>query len=229
MADASLRPWMLEAPRVKLPEAAAQAFQAALMAREPGLLPEGVPRWIFLDGLARQGFLLHGSARGDLTGFEPRTPHDLSPDEFSKRTGVFAASDGLWAMMYALRDRSRVARMLNMALQVQEAGGGWSSMRYFLSLAPRGPAVTDGRDLLSPGFVYVLPPEGFEQMPPYGWPGLGTVREPHWVSPNPVRPRLCVPVMPGDFPLPVRTHDAARVDALARLDPWGFPWLDPSD
>lgn len=129
-------------------------------------------------------------------------------------------------MLYALRDRPRVARMVNMALQLREPGGGWSSMLYFLSLAPRGPAVADGRSLLSPGCAYVLPPDGFDPMPPYDWPGLGTVREPQWVSPVPARPLLQVPVTPDDFPLPVRTHDAARVDALCAADPWGFPWLE---
>lgn len=221
-----MRPWMLEAPRADLPGAAVQAFGAALEARNPDLLPGSVPRWLFLQWLAGQGHLLHGSPRGDLAEFGPRAPHDLSPDEFSKRTGVFAASDGLWALMYALRDRSRVARMLNMALEVRAAEGGWSGRRYFLSLAPRHPAVTDGRALLSPGFVYVLPPAGFEPMPPYTWPGLGTVREPHWVNPRSVRPLLCVPVFPADFPLPVRVHGAARVDALSQRDPWGFPWLE---
>lgn len=216
---------MLEAPQVKLPEGTALTFRAALETHNPEQLPEGVPRWLFLKWLTRQGFLLHGSPRGNLSEFEPRTPHDLSADAFSKRTGVFAASDGLWAMMYALRDCSRAARMLNMALQVREADG-WTSMRYFLSLAPRKGTVKDGRSLLAPGFVYVLPPDGFEPMPPYEWPGLGAVREPHWVSPHPVQPVLCVPVTPADFPLPVRTHDAAQVDARCAAGPWGFPWLE---
>lgn len=217
---------MVKAPRVDWPALPAATFAEALSLGRPELVPGGVPRWTFLAWLAGQGLLLHGSARGDLSGFGPRTPHDLSPDEFSKRTGVFAASDGLWAMMYALRDRSRTARMLNMALQMQEPGGGWSSMRYFLSLAPRDPQVTDGRSLLTPGFVYVLPRAGFEPMPPYDWPGLGTVREPHWVRADGVRPLLRVPVTPADFPLPVRRHDAGRVDALCGADPWGFPWLE---
>lgn len=219
-----MRSWMLEAPRVELPNAAERAFQAVLSARNPELLPGSVPRWLFLDRLAREGWLLHGSALGDLTVFEPRSPHDLSPDEFSKRTGIYAASDGLWAMMYALRGPS-VRRMLNMALQVREPDGGWSAMRYFLSLAPRAPAVDDGRALLAPGFVYVLPPDGFDQMPPYEHQELGWVLEPHWVNPHAVRPLLYVPVSPADFPLPVRLHDAARVDALSQSDPWGFPWL----
>lgn len=217
-------PWMLEAPTVKLREEAGEVFRAALEAGSPDLLPPELPRWTFLHWLGGQGYLLHGSQEGGLSLFEPRTPHDLSPDDFSKRTGVFAASDGLWAMMYALRDRSRVRRMLNMALQVQE-GGAWSPTRYFLSLAPHSPGQQDGRALMSPGFVYVLPREGFEPMPPYGWPGLGWVREPHWVHPQSVQPLMTVPVTPADFPLPVRTHDAGRVDALYQRDPWGFPWL----
>lgn len=202
-----MRPWMLEAPPLPVSPDAEADFRAALAGTAP--LPASWPRWQFLQWIAAQGFLLHGSPQSDLTLFEPRTPHDLSPDDFSKRAGVFASSDGLWAMMYALRDRSRVARMLNMALQVRGADG-WSSMRYFLSLAPREGTVTDGAALLTPGTVYVLPPEGFGQMPPYDWPSM--------------KPLLSVPVIPADFPLPVGTHDAARTDALAAADPWGFPW-----
>lgn len=216
-----MRPWMLEAPPLPISPDAEAAFWAAL--EGPAPLPAGWPRWQFLQWVAAQGFLLHGSPQSDLTLFEPRTPHDLSPDDFSKRVGVFASSDGLWAMMYALRDRSRVARMLNMALQVRGVDG-WSSMRYFLSLAPREGTVTDGAALLTPGTVYVLPPEGFGPMPHYDWPGLGTVREPQWLHAGPVRPLRRVPVIPADFPLPVGTHDAARTDALAAADPWGFPW-----
>lgn len=174
--------------------------------------------------MGRRGWLLHGSQRPDLTHFEPRTPHDLSPDDFSKQTAVFASSDGLWAMMYALADRGRIRRILNLAVQVRQ-GAGWSAMHHFLSLAPKDLSVTDGRSLLSDGWVYVLPSAGFKQMPPYDWPGLGEVLEPHWACPEMVAPVMRVPVSPADFPLPVRTHDAARVDGLAQTDPWGFPWV----
>lgn len=219
---------MLEAPRVKLPETAVTDFQAAWRTRDPTRLPAGVPRWLFLDWLTGQGFLLHGSPRGDLTRFEPRASHDLSGDEFSSRTGVFASSDALWATMYALTDRARIRRMVNCAMQVQDASrpGGWSRMKYFLSYAPRAAAPADARDLLTPGFVYVLPPVGFEPMPPYDWPGLGRVREAQWVNPQATSPLWCVPVRPEDFPLPVRVHDAQVVDARCAADPWAFPWLD---
>jgi hypothetical protein len=226
-------PWMLEAPNVPRSVGAEQAFKAVWAARDLTLLPGEIPRWVFLQWLTEQGYLLHGSEQPGISGFEPRTPFDLSPDEFSKRSGVFAASDALWAMMYALRDRTRVARTLNMGLQVRQ-GAVWSAPRYFLSFAPRhwdmtDGGVTDGHSLLSPGVVYVLPAEGFERMPPYDWPGVGQVLEAHWVSPAPVTPLWSVPVSPADFPLPVRLHDAARVDVLSGHDPWGFPWLEDSD
>lgn len=211
---------MLTAPHHPLTPPEVAAFRQALEARDAELLPPDLPRWMFLQWLAGEGFLLHGSRKDDIPRFEPRTPHDLSADDFSKRTGVFAASDGLWAMMYALRDRQQTSRILNGALQVD---GG--EMGYFLSFAPLEPGVQDGRTLMTPGCVYVLPRAGFEQMPPYHWPGLGEVTEPHWVNPDPVTPLMCVPVIPDDFPFPVRTHDAARVDALCQTDPWGFPWL----
>lgn len=211
---------MLRAPAYDLSPADEEACQAALGVKTAALLPEALPRWVFLRWLAEQGFLLHGSPRVGIETFEPRTPHDLSGDEFSSRTGVFATSDALWALMYALRGPA-VTRMVNMALTVKGADGP----RYFLSFATDDGAVHSGRHLLAPGFVYVLLRTGFEPMPAYNWPGLGMVQEPQWVSPSPVRPLFTVPVQPADFPLPVRLHDRATVDARCRADPWGFPWL----
>lgn len=74
--------------------------------------------------------------------------------------------------------------------------------------------------------VYVLSSEGFTLSPAYDHPGLGYVQEWHWVRPAPVRPLMTVAVTPGDFPLPVRVHDAAEVRRRAQADPWGFPWLE---
>lgn len=217
---------MLPAPQDTLPDAAITVFQAAWAARDAGLLSPAVSRWQFLRWLEPRGVLFHGSPQSGLTVFKPRAPHDLSADDFSKRTGVFATSDALWALMYALRDRRRARRMLNAALQVQQAGG-WSGTGYFLSLAPQPDVtVTRGHELLAPGVVYVLPPDGFDLMPPYDWLGQGRVREPHLLCPHPVRALMAVPVTPADFPLTVRLHDADRVDAHCAADPWGFPWLE---
>lgn len=219
-----MRPWMLEAPHVELSAAAKQAFAAAWAARDVSLLPDHVPSWLFLQWLAGQGYLLHGSQQGDLTSLVGQDKHYAQPDEFSNTIGVYAASNGLWAMIYALRG-PEVKQQSDMGLRMLEEGR-WSEMRYFFSVAPRIPEVTDARKLLKSGFVYVLTRNGFIPSPPYEHGGLGYVQEAHWVNPNPVTPLLCVPVTPADFPLPVRLHDAARVDALCADDPWGFPWLE---
>ena len=102
---------------------------------------------------------------------------------------------------------------------------GWSATQYFLSFAPHGSGRGHPRDLLSPGFVYVLSIDGFRQMPPYDWPGLGRVLEPHWVHPHAMEPLWSLPVTPADFSLPVCRHDAAQVDRQAEADPWGFSCL----
>ena len=219
---------MLELPPYAWSQETELVFQSALCERNASKLPAQVPRWLFLQWLVGQGYVLHGSNRADVQRFEPRTPVDLSPDDFSKRTAVFAASDGIWAMMYALVDRARIKRMLNMALQVYEADA-WSPMQYFLSLAPRDATVTQSSDLLCDGTVYVLPTTEFEAMPPYFWPDLGDVREPQQANPYTVLPVMQVPVSPSDFPFPVRLHDAQRVDALCQSDPWNFPWLLPDN
>ena len=217
---------MLEAPPFELTTELERAFEAVLEARNPAHLPSDAPRWVFLQWLAGQGYLLHGSKKDDIAEFEPRSPHDLGPDEFSKRRGVFAASDGLWAMMFALRDKERVKLTQSLAQQLRLEGGGWSPMKYFLSFGPRDKAISDGRAVMTAGFVYVLPSEGFEQAPPFVWPELGEVLEAQWVNPNAVKPLMCLPIAPDDFPLPVRVHDAERAAALAESDPWGFPWLE---
>ncbi|PNY80134.1 hypothetical protein [Deinococcus koreensis] len=220
-----MRPWMLEAPRVKLPESAVQAFERAWSEHDLTALPDGVPRWLFLEWLAGRGLLLHGSPHTSLTELVPRDHDYAQPDDFSNTIGVYATSDALWAMMYAFRSPN-VAQQSDMALRQWE-DGQWSPMRYFYSVAPLASEVTDARTLLQPGAVYVLSRSGFRQSPAYEHGGLGLVLEAHWVNPKPVRPLMIVPVYPADFPLPVRLHDAARVKALSYSAPWGFPWLEP--
>ena len=220
-----MRSWMLEAPRVKLPVSAVRAFEAAWETRDAALLPEGVPRWLFLRWLVGLGYLLHGSQHTSLHQLKGRDHDYGQPDDFSNTIGVYACSDALWAIMYALRG-PEVAQQSDMALQQWE-NGQWSAMRYFYSVAPCSPEVTNARNLLKPGAVYVLSRAGFSQSAAYEHGGLGLVQEAHWVNPEPVRPLMTVPVTPADFPLPVRLHDAARVDALSQTDPWGFPWLEP--
>jgi hypothetical protein len=185
-----------------------------------------VEKWRVLCWLTDQKeLLLHGSANPNIEVFEPRVPNDRSPDEFSKRTAVFAASDGVWPIFYAILDRSLPGlRFLNAALRFEPEPGRLTSMHYFFS-------VTDGvlrsgqwRD----GVVYILPKEGFVQQPPYELNGH-RVHEPHWASPKPVRPLARIRIGPLDFPFldSIRGHDNDDIARRSAEDPHGFPWLTP--
>ena len=76
-----MRPWMLTLPPLEWNQEREAACQSAFLARDAALLPEWMPRLVFLEWLTRRGWLLHGSNLADLTVFEPRTPTDLSPDD----------------------------------------------------------------------------------------------------------------------------------------------------
>lgn len=216
--------WMLEAPSCAVTDTVEHSFRQVLATRDLQFLPS-TPLWVFLQWLAQQGFLLHGSPQGGLHELRPGDKAYGQPDEFSNIRGVYAASDGLWALMYALHGPN-IQSKSDMGLRLRLPHGQWSEMRYFLSVAPRDKEVQDPRALLAPGFVYVLERQGFAPSPPYEHPGLGFVQEAHWVNPGSVRPLLVVPVSPADFVLPIRLHDADVVAARAKADPWGFPWLD---
>ena len=186
--------------------------------------PLPVPKWAFLCWLAdEKGLLMHGSGNSDITTFEPRTPFDNSPDDFSKQTAVFAASDGIWAIFYAVIDRVNFRlRMLNGALQFKTAEG-WTRMHYFFSVTQEVLKKYPWRE----GVVYILPIEGFVRQPPYALGRHGRILEPHWASLKSVQPLAKLAVTPEDFPFlsQVRGHDNEEVMANAAREPYGFPWL----
>ena len=220
--------YWLARPKVGLPSERdlEPHYQAALLAGGGWLkLPPDLSKWAFLTWLAEEkDLLLHGSGAPDIALFEPRTPADRSPDDFSKQTAVFAASDGIWALFYAVLDRARYpVRFLNAALRL-ESSETFADTHYFFSVTAPELQQRPWRD----GTVYLLPKDGFVQMPPYELGGLGTIVEPHWVSLEAVRPIAKLRVSPEDFPFleQVRSHDDATVQARVARDPEGFPWLE---
>lgn len=182
------------------------------------------PKWIFLCWLTDvKGLLLHGSDNPEIKEFQPRNPNDRSADDFSKQTAVFATSDGIWAMFYAIIARKRYPlTMLNAALQFEIAAGRFSQMHYFFSVTEEILKLRPWRE----GFVYVLPRDGFQQQPIYEL-GLRRVLEPHWASLKPVKPLAKLKVSPSDFPYldKVRGHNDDYIREAAAKDPFGFPWL----
>jgi hypothetical protein len=63
-----------------------------------------VPTWAWLSWLCdTQGFVAHGTGQADITIFEPRQSNDVG--WFGNRKAVYAASDALWAMFFAIMNR----------------------------------------------------------------------------------------------------------------------------
>jgi hypothetical protein len=215
---------MHEAPFVDLPIDSLDRFRMALLARDAGRIGADIPVWTFLQWLVGQGYLLHGSPQTGLDLLQPSGKSYGQPDDFSNRTGVYAASDALWAMMYALRGPTAKGQM-DMCLRFKTPEG-WSSPCYYYALGTTAGRDCQPGDLMAPGWVYVLDREGFEPSPPYDHPQFGTVQELHWVHPVSVIPVMRVAVAPKDFPLPVEGYDVAEIRARATSAPWGFPWRD---
>lgn len=218
------RRWMHEAPRFDLPADSRDRFQMALLARDAGRIGSDVPVWAFLQWLVGQGYLLHGSPQAGLDLLQPSGKAYGQPDDFSNRPGVYAASDALWAMMYALRGPAAQGQM-DMCLRFKTRDG-WSSPFYHYALGAAAGWAGPAQDLMAPGWVYVFGREGFEPSRPYRHPQFGWVQELHWVRPAPVIPVMRVAVRPQDFPFPVEVYDVERIRARTANEPWGFPWRD---
>ena len=66
----------------------------------------GVTAWQFLCALAeRREIAFHGTGDPSIVSFEPRRSVDFAP--FGDQKAVFATTDPIWAMFYAIVDRAR--------------------------------------------------------------------------------------------------------------------------
>jgi hypothetical protein len=179
------------------------------------------PVWAWLSWLCEaQGFVAHGTGRADITAFEPRQSNDTG--WFGDRKAVYAASDAVWAMFFAIMNRPAVPmRIVNSAISVWSNGN--LEPRYFFGASS---AALQQRAFRS-GWVYLLPAMNFEREP--ADESLGFDFESHHLAClELVRPAFRVAVGPSDFPFLNRIH-AYDDDALAACsveDPDGFPWLE---
>ncbi|MDQ2909603.1 MAG: hypothetical protein M3R39_01045 [Actinomycetota bacterium] len=124
--------------------------------------------------------LLHGSNDASLEHLEPRPAHDFDTELLA----VVACDDGIWPIFYAVVARDGVDGVFTGCMQL----GRPPRLRSFYMFAIGGdPAAPSS---WTRGVVYALPRAGFRRE----WGH-------EWVSAEPVRPVLRVPVGPEDFPL----------------------------
>lgn len=181
------------------------------------------PKWQFLCYLSdTKGTLLHGSGNPGIAEFEPRQSNDTS--EFGNRRAVYAASDGIWPIYFAVMDRDRyVTSLMNACFRISEGDGKWSDPYYFFSINEDALPYKPWRT----GTVYVLPRDGFQQQPPDDYRGV-EMEIAQWASPVAVKPLAKLTVQPEDFPFldNIYAHDPKVIQQKAALDRDGFPWLD---
>jgi hypothetical protein len=180
------------------------------------------PKWQFLSYLCEtQDLVLHGSQNADIAQVEPRQAHDVKA--FSGQHAIYATTDGIWVLYFAILDRKRYPEMtlFNSCLHVRVPPGPWGEPLYFFSITQ---TVLQQRPWCR-GAVYILPRHTFVQEPPQPVPGAEIVL-PHWVGSQPTCPLAKLLVEPSDFPFlhQVHGHNNSRLVQLVSAHPEGFPW-----
>jgi hypothetical protein len=198
-------------------------LEAALLAgpAQPLDYPLEAPKWQFLCYAAEQrGLALHGSLNTGIDLFEPRQASDLRA--FGAQQAVYAASDGIWPMFFAIVDRARhPTSIMNGCIRLETPGGELSEPYYFFSV---GRHVYPLRPYTA-GAVYLLPGEAFGSEPPMPF-GEAKVHIAQLASLEPVAPLAKLLVEPEDFPFlaEMRAHDDDRLEEYAAALSTGAPW-----
>jgi hypothetical protein len=181
------------------------------------------PKWQFLNWLCdTKDVLVHGSGDPDIAEFEPRQSNDIF--EFGNRRAVYAASDGIWAMYFAIVDRGGAVRsLMNACIRVINEDGSRSEPYYFFSI--NGDALP--HDPWRQGTIYLLPRDTFEQQAHGELRGTPYEIQ-QWASPVAVKPFGKIAVGPEDFPFlsQILPHEPEVIRERATRDPEGFPWMD---
>jgi hypothetical protein len=226
--DLILPDYWLSQPSYSLTEEERRACDALLSAalaqgaEQPLAYTLPIPKWRFLCYLAETHQLaLHGSANAEITRFEPRQPQDLS--EFGAQNAVYAASDGIWPMYFAIVNRAKSPSVINACVTIEDENGMVSHPYYFFSISRQ--AVD--RQPYHAGVVYLLPRESFVSQPPQQL-GLLRIHVAQLASATPVVPLAKLAVAPEDFPFlaQMRTHDDARLAEYGEAMARGLPWPD---
>src|SRR6266536_3175297 len=131
--------------------------------------------------------LLHGSNHDTLEVLEPRPARDFETELVS----VVACDDAIWPIFYAVVARDRVDGVFTACLHVGRR------RFYMFALGGDPEAATSW----TRGAGYALPRDGFR----HEWGQ-------EWVSGEPARPLLGVPVGPEDFPLRASTVGATPAE-----------------
>jgi hypothetical protein len=193
---------------------------------EPIAYTLDAPKWQFLCYAAEErGLALHGSGNPHIAEFEPRQPQDVT--EFGAQNAVYAASDGIWPLYFALLDRERYpTSLVNGCIRITLPDGSRSEPYYLFSV---GRHVIHERPWRE-GTIYLLPKETFIPEPPIS-SGPLVIHTTQLASLEPVTPLAKLTVTPDDFPFleQMLAHDDTRLEDYAAAIRSGAPWPDEEE
>jgi hypothetical protein len=178
------------------------------------------PKWQFLCYLAdHHNIAMHGSGNPDIGLFEPRQSNDLN--EFGNQKAVYAASDGLWAMFFAIVDRGRVMSVTNACVRLADETGTIPGPYDVFSVSQSALSSQPWQT----GTVYLLPRSTFTVQAPIAF-GPNQVQIAQLASFVAVEPLAKLTVTPADFPflMQIRGHDDERLQEYATALQTGAPW-----
>ncbi len=178
------------------------------------------PKWQFLCHVAdHHDVALHGSGDPRISLFEPRQANDLN--EFGNQKAVYAASDGLWSMFFAIINRDRLKSIKNACVRLADEEGTLHGPFYVFSVSQSALASQPWRM----GWVYLLPRSTFMTQPPLAF-GPNQVHIAQLASLEPAQPLAKLMVTPEDFPFltQIRGHDDQRLQEYATALQTGAPW-----
>jgi hypothetical protein len=179
------------------------------------------PKWQYLSYLCETSELvLHGSQDQGIAEVEPRQAVDIRA--FSNQRAIYATTDGIWAIYFAIIDRKRFTLSLfNSCFRARLSPDLLSPPLYFFSITA---SALRSRPWCE-GMIYILPRQSFKQEAAQQIQGMEIVF-PHWISPSPAYPVARLPVGPEDFPFlaQIHGHNDEKLVQLYQADPGGFPW-----
>lgn len=219
--------FFLPRPRFdKTPEMKA-AFEYLLGSTSSGAVVDyylSFPKWQFLSHICEsKELVLHGSQDLEIEVVEPRQANDIKT--FSNQTAIYATTDGIWVLYFAILDRKKFPEMtlFNSCLQARTSPEQLSEPLYFFS-------ITHSVLLQKPwctGAIYILPRQSFTQESAQQAQGTEIIF-PHWIGSKPTRPIAKLIVGSDDFPFlnQIHGHNNEKLLRMASDNPNGFPWLD---
>lgn len=171
-------------------------FDSALERGPNTLIEYGLPypKSDFLNYLCDwRGFTMHGSPLHDLAVLQPiRKSRDNN--EFGNRQQIFASPDAIWAMWFAILDKSKYNLTNNGCVRV---GTGLRRVKYYHFELPKS---NKENYPFTEGMMYVTRAEDFPDKRPFPLLDYFNAEVEEWGSTNPITPLVRIRVKPEDFP-----------------------------